>query len=78
MQIMNELSKSTRGVVDERGLDTKEQGKKELLQYRIFDNDSDGDVIEGLGNTTIDARGIIADQMSSDEDESKGGENRQS
>lgn len=24
-----------------------------MFQYRIFENDSDGDVIEGLGNTTL-------------------------
>lgn len=48
------MAQSTRPGVNSRGLDTKEQGKKELLQYRIFENDSDGDVMEGLGNTTID------------------------
>lgn len=57
--------------------DTKEQGKKELLQYRIFENDSDGDVMEGLGNTTIDAKGIIAAGISSDEG-SQGSNNIQS
>ena len=33
--------------------DTREDGKRDLLQYKIFDNDSDEDVFEGLGNTTI-------------------------
>ena len=47
----NNLFKSTR-----IPFDTKEEGKKELLQYRIVDNDSDGEVIEGLGNTTIISR----------------------
>ena len=32
---------------------TVEEKKKELLQYRIFENDSEGDVMEGLGNTTL-------------------------
>lgn len=36
-------------------IDTFEEGKKDLLQYRIFDNDSDEDVFEGLGNTTLAA-----------------------
>ena len=47
--------------------DTKEEGKKELLQYRIVDNDSDGDVIEGLGNTTIISRADNIGGDSSDE-----------
>ena len=69
----NHLSNSTR-----MALDTKEEGKKELLQYRIFENDSDGDVFEGLGNTTIDAKGNIAAGISSDEEEFQGTNNRQS
>ena len=44
-------------------LDTKEQGKKELLQYRLFENDSDNEVIEGLGNTTL-AAGISSNEDS--------------
>ena len=58
--------------------DTKEEGKKELLQYRIFENDSDEDVFEGLGNTTIDMKGNIAAGISSDEEEVQGTNNRQS
>ena len=27
--------------------------ERDLFQYRIFENDSDGDVAEGLGNTTL-------------------------
>lgn len=67
------LTKSTRVVVD-----TKEQGKKDLLQYRLFDNDSDEDCFEGLGNTTIDRKGNIAAGHSSDEGESQGVDNNQS
>jgi len=48
-------------------LDTREEGKKDLLQYKIFENDSDEDVFEGLGNTTLDMRGNIAAGCSSDE-----------
>ena len=33
-------------------MESEVQRQKELLQYRLFENDSDGDVIEGLGNTT--------------------------
>ena len=57
--------------------DFKEQGKKELLQYRIFENDSDEDVFEGLGNTTLDIKGNIAAGISSDE-EAQGTNNIQS
>ena len=39
--------------------ENREMGKKVLLQYRIVDNDSDGDVIEGLGNSTIIQTGNI-------------------
>ena len=38
----------------------------------------DGDVFEGLGNTTIDAKGNIAAGISSDEEEVQGTNNRQS
>ena len=31
----------------------KEENKQELFQYKIVDRDSDVDVIEGLGNTTL-------------------------
>lgn len=58
-------------------VDTKEQGKKELLQYRLFENDSDEDCFEGLGNTTIDRKGNIAAGFSSDE-ECQGLDNNQS
>jgi len=57
-----EKSKSTR-----LAKDTHEEGKKELLRYKIIDNDSEGDCIEGLGNTTIDRRGNIGAGDSSDE-----------
>lgn len=57
--------------------DTKGEGKRDLLQYRIFENDSDGDVFEGLGNTTLDIKGNIAAGISSDEEESKGTDNIQ-
>ena len=60
----NNLFKSTR-----IPFDTKEEGKKELLQYRIVDNDSDGEVIEGLGNTTIISR---ADNIGGDSSEEAG------
>ena len=66
------LQKSTRVTVD-----TKEQGKKDLLQYRLFENDSEEDCFEGLGNTTIDAKGNIAAGQSSDEG-SQGIDNNQS
>ena len=40
----------------------QEDRKKTLLQYKIVDRDSDCDVIEGLGNTTIkDDRADISD-----------------
>ena len=58
-------------------IDTREQGKKELLQYRLFENDSDEDCFEGLGNTTIDRKGNIAAGFSSDE-ECQGLDNNQS
>ena len=41
-------------------METHEEDMKDLLQYRIFENDSDEDVFEGLGNTTLDMRGNIA------------------
>ena len=44
------------------------ENEAELLQYKIFDNDSDEDVFEGLGNTTLDMKGNIAAGCSSDED----------
>ena len=47
-----------------------EEKKKELLQYRIFENDSDGDVMEGLGNTTLGTN-IRADDSSSEENQGK-------
>lgn len=56
---------------------TKSEGKKELLQYRMFDNDSDGDVIEGLGNTTLDIKQNISAADNYD-DNGQGSSNRQS
>jgi len=56
---------------------TKIQGKKELLQYRMFDNDSDGDVMEGLGNTTLDIKQNIS-ATENDDKNSQGSSNRQS
>ena len=32
---------------------TVEDKRRDLFQYRIFENDSDGEVAEGLGNTTL-------------------------
>ena len=62
-----EMAQSTRLVVD-----TKEEGKKELLQYKMFENDSDNDVIEGLGNTTL-AAGVSSneDSIGSNDDKNK-------
>ena len=54
-------------------MESKEQSKKELLQYKIFDNDSDGDVFEGLGNTTIDRKGQIGDGLNSSDEGSNPG-----
>lgn len=71
-RIKNYQNNSTRVTCD-----TKEQSKKELLQYRIFENDSDEDVFEGLGNTTLDVKGTIAAGISSDEG-SQGNNNIQS
>ena len=34
-------------------IDDEEDRKKTLFQYKIVDNDSDVDMFEGLGNTTI-------------------------
>ena len=43
----------------------QEDRKKTLLQYKIVDRDSDCDVIEGLGNTTIkDDKAQISDGSS--------------
>ena len=43
--------------------DRREESKKELLQYRLFENDSDNEVIEGLGNTTL-AAGLSSNEDS--------------
>ena len=43
------------------------------MQYKIFDNDSDEDVFEGLGNTTLAAGCLSSD----DEDSSAGIDNKQ-
>ena len=37
---------------------TKEDEKQTLFQYKIVDRDSDVDVIEGLGNTTIKSKSL--------------------
>jgi hypothetical protein len=69
-----QLTKSARTPANDN---SKSKGKRDLLQYRLFDNDSDEDCFEGLGNTTIDRKGNIAAGLSSDE-ECQGLDNNQS